>query len=85
MGLATETVPADGFEERFHEVASDLASGPTVALGATRRLLAESFDRGLADGMAAETDAIARASHTEDYARGHAAFFSDEEPEFTGR
>jgi len=85
MGLVTESVPAERFEQRFHEVASDLASGPTAALGATRRLLAESFERGPAEAMAAETDAIANAARTEDYARGHAAFFTEEEPEFTGR
>jgi 2-(1,2-epoxy-1,2-dihydrophenyl)acetyl-CoA isomerase len=85
MGLVTESVPAEEFDERFHGAARDLASGPTAALGATKRLLTESFQRGLAEQMAAETDVIAGAARTEDWSRGHAAFFTDEEPEFTGR
>ena len=85
LGLVTESVPASEFDARVRETASRLASGPTKAFGATKRLMMESFDRGLAGQMAAETDAIAGATRTEDYERGHEAFFSDEEPEFVGR
>ena len=85
LGVATEVVSDDEFDDRLSEMAERLASGPTAAFGATKRLLTESFDRGLTDQMATETDAIARATHTEDYARGHAAFFGDDEPEFVGR
>lgn len=84
-GLATEAVSPDDFEERLDELARGVAQGPTRALGMTKRLLTESFDRGLADQMAEETDVIARASMTEDFQRGVRAFFNDEKPEFVGR
>lgn len=41
--------------------------------------MTESFDRDLAGQLAAETDAIARSARTEDYARGYAAFFGDDQ------
>ena len=85
LGIGTEVVPEESFDDRLSEVAERLASGPTAAFGATKQLLTESFERGLADQMAAETDVIARATHTEDYARGHAAFFGDDDPEFVGQ
>jgi 2-(1,2-epoxy-1,2-dihydrophenyl)acetyl-CoA isomerase len=84
LGIATETVPPDSFEERLTELAAEIAAGPTKAYGAARQLMTESFDRSLAAQLAAETDAIARATHTDDYARGHAAFNRDESPTFTG-
>jgi 2-(1,2-epoxy-1,2-dihydrophenyl)acetyl-CoA isomerase len=85
LGLANEVVPADEFDARVEEFATDLASGPTRAYGRTTALLTESFDRSLESQLAAETDTIARATHTEDYSRGLAAFFDDGDPEFTGR
>lgn len=85
MGLATEVVNADEFEARLAEMAKRLASGPTHALGKTKRLLTESFDTGLETQLAAETDVIANATHTEDFARGFEAFFGNSEPEFVGR
>ncbi|MFT4923127.1 MAG: 2-(1,2-epoxy-1,2-dihydrophenyl)acetyl-CoA isomerase [Haloarculaceae archaeon] len=84
MGLATEVVAADAFEERIDEVATDLASGATFGLGAVTRLMTESFDRSLESQLAAETDAMAAASATDDFGRGLDAFFGDSEPEFTG-
>lgn len=84
-GLATETVPPDAFEERLATVAGRLAEGPTRALGMTKKLLTESFDRGLADQMAEETDVIARAAMTEDFRRGLRAFLDGETPDFVGR
>lgn len=48
-GLATEVVPADDLNDRLATVADRLAARPTWALGATERLLTESFDRGLGE------------------------------------
>lgn len=85
LGLATEVVPHDELEERLVEVAERLADGPTAALGTTKRLLTESFDRNLEGQLAAETEGIARAARTEDYERGYEAFFEGTEPDFVGR
>lgn len=85
LGLATETVPEDEFGERLDEIAGQLASGPTKAFGATKQLMTESFERELPAQLAAETDTIADAARTEDYGRGHTAFFTDDDPEFVGR
>lgn len=85
LGLATEVVDTDEFDARLTELAEGLASGPTHALGKTKRLLTESFDTGLEAQLAAETDVIADATHTEDFARGLDAFFGEEDPEFLGR
>ena len=85
MGLATEAVPADEFDERLDDVAHRLAEGPTKAYGATKRLMARSFDRSLEEQLGAETEAMARATHTEDYAEGIESFFGDDEPEFEGQ
>lgn len=85
LGIATEVVPAAELESRLSELASRLADGPTKAFGATKQLMTESFSRDLPGQLAAETDAIAKATHTEDYARGHAAFLGKADPEFTGQ
>lgn len=85
LGIATESVPAAEFDDRLDELATRLASGPTHAYGETKRLLTESFDTPLAAQLAAETDVIASATKTEDYRRGHEAFFGDHEPEFVGK
>lgn len=85
LGLATELVPADEFDDRLDELAARLAAGPTRAYAATKRLLTESFETPLATQLADETDAIAWATRTEDYRRGHEAFFGDGEPDFVGR
>jgi len=85
LGLATEVAPPGEFEARLEELAGRVASGPTRALGAATRLMAESFDRSLEAQLAAETDAIAEAVRTEDYRRGVEAFFGDGDAEFVGR
>jgi 2-(1,2-epoxy-1,2-dihydrophenyl)acetyl-CoA isomerase len=85
LGLATEVASTDEFDARLTELAEELASGPTYAFGKTKRLLTESFDTGLEAQLAAETDVIANATDTEDFARGLEALFGEEEPDFVGR
>lgn len=84
MGLATEAVPAAEFEGRLEDLARQVASGPTSALGATKRLMAESFDTSLEAQLAAETETIVDAVSTEDFSRGIEAFFGSHEPDFVG-
>lgn len=85
LGLATEVVASDEFDERHGELAARMADGPTVALGLTKRLMTESFDASLESQLAAETERIVAACRTADFSRGHAAFFAGEDPEFVGR
>ncbi|MFB6130179.1 MAG: enoyl-CoA hydratase/isomerase family protein [Salinigranum sp.] len=85
LGLVTEVADGGSFEARLSELAAEVASGPTRAYGATRQLFAESFDRGLEAQLAAEAEALAAATTTEDYERGYDAFFGGGDPEFVGR
>jgi 2-(1,2-epoxy-1,2-dihydrophenyl)acetyl-CoA isomerase len=85
LGLATEAVPHDEFGDRLDELATEIASGPTVALGRTQRLLDHSTSAGIEEQLAAETDAIARTAKTEDFKEGVRAFTEGERPEFEGR
>jgi 2-(1,2-epoxy-1,2-dihydrophenyl)acetyl-CoA isomerase len=85
LGLANEVVPAADFDDRVDELAGQLATGPTHAFGTTKRLMTESFDRSLESQLAAETEAMAEATHTEDYSRGLSAFFGKDDPDFVGR
>lgn len=84
LGLANSVVSSADIEERLRSLTADLAKGPTRALGMTTRLLDESFDRGIEAQLAAETENMAAAANTDDFSRGVTAFFSDDEPEFTG-
>jgi len=85
LGIATEAVPGEEFDDRLFELAGQLAEGPTRALGSASWLVTESFGRSLESQLAAEIDTIGEAVQTEDYERGYAAFFGDGDPEFVGR
>lgn len=84
MGLATEAVSEERFDDRVSELAAKLASGPTRAFGRTKRLFNESYDRSFPEQLDAEQQAIESIAGTDDYARGFEAFQADEEPEFQG-
>lgn len=84
IGLATEVVGDDELEERLAEEAERLASGPTQGYAATKRLLLESFDNSLDEQLGNEAEIISGLANTEDFSRGHAAFNTDDTPDFTG-
>lgn len=66
------------------ELARRLAAGPTLSLGATRRLLLDSFDATLEGQMEAESRSIAALSRTPDGREGLAAYLERRSPQFTG-
>lgn len=84
LGLVTETVPDDEFDERLHEEAASLAAGPTAAFAETRELLRSSFEHGLGEQLGREAASLSGLATTEDYAAGYEAFFEKAEPEFEG-
>ena len=85
LGLVTETVPDDEFDDALQSEAEALGAGPTRAYAETRDLLWTSLDHGLGEQLAREADRIAGLTRTADYEAGYAAFFGEESPEFTGK
>jgi len=84
MGLATEVVASEEWEDRVGELSADLGSGPTEAYAAAKKLLNRSYERRLDTQLTAEKDAISALAGTADYASGYEAFFTKEQPTFTG-
>lgn len=85
-GLVTEVVPDDELMARTLEVAHDLATGPTMAYGEAKRLIADTFSNTLETQMELETRAICGlATHTEDAKTGIHGFANKEKFTFNGR
>jgi 2-(1,2-epoxy-1,2-dihydrophenyl)acetyl-CoA isomerase len=51
LGLASRLEPDDAVEREAVSLAAKLASGPTRAYGAVRRMLRQSFETGLGDHL----------------------------------
>ena len=84
-GLVSRVVPDDELADRVQELAAALARGPTRALGASKRLLRESFDDGLDVRLAKEVEVITGLARTLDAAEGLAAFAERRSPRYVGR
>jgi 2-(1,2-epoxy-1,2-dihydrophenyl)acetyl-CoA isomerase len=81
-GLATRVVASERLGEEATAVAIELASGPTAAFGATRRLLLDSFGNSLETQMELESRSISALACSPDGKEGVDAFISKQEPEF---
>ena len=84
-GLVAAVVPADRLAGATGEVARRLASGPTRAIGLTKRLLNAAEDTTRTESLAAEAALQELAGRTEDHAEGVAAFAEKRDPQFRGR
>lgn len=85
MGLITRVVDAGTLAAEANAVAAQLASGATIALGATRRLLVDSYTSTFESQMERESRTIAAQARTHDGREGIAAFVAKRKPHFTGK
>lgn len=84
-GLVAEVVPVEGLREHARALAARLATGPTKAYAAQRRLLRETWDRTLAEQLRVETEGVIATGSTHDATSSLAAFLEKRRPTFEGR
>ena len=82
-GLATRAVPDDQLLVEASRVARQLASGPTAALGAAKRLMRESLDNTLETQLEMETRELCANAARPEAREGIGAFLEKREPDFS--
>ncbi|URD59915.1 enoyl-CoA hydratase-related protein [Sphingomonas sp. KRR8] len=82
LGMVTRVVADDDLAYETMALAGKLAAGSMSALQRTRRLLLDSFDRGLEAQLEREAESIAAASRDADGREGISAFLSKRSPVF---
>ena len=84
MGLINRTVSADKIDAEVSLLADRLASGPTIAYGAMKRLLRTSFDNDLPGQLAHELAAFVQCAGTRDFRTGIESFYGKYPAQFNG-
>ena len=85
LGLANRVVPADELTATVEELATRLATGPTVALGAIRQSVAYAGAHTFAEALELESTMMQRTGATEDHLAAVNAFVAKEKPVFNAR
>lgn len=85
LGLVSEVVPDAELADRAMAVAENLAAGPTVALGLTKKLIRLAATGAIDGFLMAEASAQGIAFSTTDFREGVAAFRAQRRPHFEGK
>lgn len=84
-GLISRVLPAGDLMQETTALATQLATGPTLAFGSAKRLLQLSMTESLETQMEHEAQAIANITRTADSREGIAAFLEKRPPEYKGK
>jgi 2-(1,2-epoxy-1,2-dihydrophenyl)acetyl-CoA isomerase len=84
-GIIHRAVPEAALDAEVAALTERLASGPTVALGLTKRCLQRSLATGLVEAMQGEAFALELSSRTADFKEGLLAFQERRAARFEGR
>ncbi|MCL9817243.1 enoyl-CoA hydratase/isomerase family protein [Natronocalculus amylovorans] len=84
IGLVNHVYDTDAFEANATELTETIATGPTVALRTSKRLLRHNPNTSLDAAIEQEAAAQAAVLDSRDHAEGAAAFAERREPEFSG-
>lgn len=85
LGLFSQVVERDEFEQTWRAFAGRLATMATAAFAITKELTNAALDRGLEEQLQAEASAQTAAGKTDDHLEGVRAFFEKRQPGFKGR
>ena len=84
-GLVSRVVEDEALASESMLVATNLAAGPTVALGLIRKLARNAEQLSLSEALAAERAAQKAAGETEDFKAAVMAFLQKRQPKFEGK
>lgn len=85
IGYVSKVVPPDELQAATKELATQLARGPSVAIGLDKRLIYRCLDLDLDNALEAHISAMLMAQSTEDAIEGPKAYVEKREPIFKGR
>ena len=85
IGLVNRVVPADQLLAAAREWAERLATGPTFAIGMSKRLLNRSLEVDMETAFDDEAMAQSLVTQSEDTKEGMMSFMEKRPPKFTGR
>jgi enoyl-CoA hydratase/carnithine racemase len=83
-GFFSRLIAPEELRERAHDLAKELAQGPTFAHGMTKTMLNQEWNMGLDQAIEAEAQAQALCMKTEDFHRAYEAFSAKQRPAFKG-
>ena len=84
MGVITDVYPAAEFEEAVDALVGEIATGPTVGLTISKRLIRQNATKSLSEALDDEATAQALALGTRDHEEGASAFMERRDAEFEG-
>lgn len=85
MGIVNRVVDPDELENRACDLAQQLAEGPGLAFGLTKKILARSLESSLRDMLQHETYAQPICFESHDHKEGVRAFYEKRKPAFKGK
>ena len=84
LGIFNHVYPTDSFEDEADSFVERIASGPTVALETSKRLVNQGLESSFKEAVDDEASAQAAVFETGDHREGANAFMEGREPEFEG-
>lgn len=84
IGLVSEVVPNERLKARAQELGEELAAMPPLAVAGVLKAVVGAGERPLAEGLAAEREAVMATFGTKDQQEGMRAFLEKRRPVFTG-
>lgn len=85
FGMVNRVVPVERYLEEALNLAEEIASRAPIAVRAAKKMINQTFERTLSDGLAAEKQEFYNLFATEDQKEGMRAFMEKRKPEWKGK